>query len=157
MMNIRALLLGGLILLTACGSGKVEPGASRLRASAITPAGNFSFDCDPATQPGKALYIGIETTFSCPSTDEKALLTVLTYLDTVTLYAGAREPQPKTTLVVSTVLNVYGPPPATYGGQTILSNYGMTNFLARSLSASFNAILRGDAQISGSFNLYSFK
>lgn len=140
-LTLAALALVG--LLSACGSGIVKPGGGALVAKATTPGGTYSFNCDPAAQAGAQIVISDDMTFSCPSTDAKATLTVV--LRTVTTNDGK-----DTTSLLNTVLLIPGPPLTTYAGAGSMSSY--TRLGNSNLNGSFSSTPASGVKIDGEFN-----
>ncbi|WP_216318066.1 hypothetical protein [Deinococcus aestuarii] len=76
-MNRLALTLPLAVTLAACAPAAVRTDDARLTATARTPGGAFSFDCNPALDArrnGVTLTLGGHTSVSCPSTDGRATL-----------------------------------------------------------------------------------
>ncbi|WP_293911817.1 hypothetical protein [Deinococcus sp.] len=152
-MNIRPLLIGGLLLLTACGSGVVKPGGGNLTASAIISSTVYTFNCDPAAQSGTPVVIDKQMSFSCRSEDGKANLTVL--LNTVETKVDQNTPSERTDTkhTVAAVLVIVGPPAATYSGAGQVGGY--SQLLNRSLSGDFQVGWPTTGSVTGSFSFSS--
>ena len=134
--------------LAACGSGVVPAGAGRLVATATTPSGRYTFNCEPTGPGGQPVVIGDDMTFSCLSTEGQANLTVM--LQSVQV---SRDGKTETKNVVSAVLIVPGPPSATYSGVGTLGSH--SRFLNRNYDGDFTAALSKNASVSGSFRFSS--
>lgn len=149
-MNRRFPGVTGLLLLglTACGSGVVPAGSGRLEATATTSSGRYTFSCEPTGPGGQRVVLSDDMTFSCPSAEGQANLTVM--LQSVQTNQDGKS---ETKNVVSVVLIVPGPPSATYSGVGQLGSYA--KFLNRSYNGDFTAPLSKNASVSGSFRFQS--
>jgi hypothetical protein len=152
-MNTRSFFIGGLLLLTACGSGVVKPGGGNLSARATISNVTYMFNCDPAAQSGTPVVIDKQMSFSCPSEDGKANLTVL--LGTVETKINEKTPSERTETkhTVAAVLVIVGPPAATYSGAGQVGGY--SEFLNRNLSGDFQVGWPTVGSVQGSFSFSS--
>ena len=108
----------GCLLLTACAPRLASAGVSHLRASAVASTRTLIFDCDPVQRGGSPVYITPDASFSCPSTDGTAVLTLLlTPKPTGAQGAPGAASGPDGYFV----LTVSGIPPTTYRGTIGLS------------------------------------
>lgn len=133
-----------LLLLAACGSGEVGAGGGLLRATAQLGASSYSFNCDPAAQNNEPIYIGNHFAMTCPSSDQKANLTVL--IDQSTTPDGK-----STTYLAGAVLLVIGPPSTTSTAAGQLGSYSRLG--NSSFSAEFNLSGAGGLKVTGDFSL----
>ena len=116
---LRFLRLGGpLLLLCACAPRLASAGVSHLRASAVASTRTLIFDCDPVQPGGSPVFITPDASFSCPSSDGTAVLTLLlTPKPTGAQGAPGAASGPDGYFV----LTVSGIPPTTYRGTIGLS------------------------------------